>query len=206
MPRRREPDCPRVVSRTAGAGRRLTKAGRGGLLALLVAAGDVWGCVLELNAWRRARQDRPVASYPELCRELAASGPGTFGELDSTGARSVLRRYADAWFAAAKRRRDGDGAARFPRRRRRMVPVRWYHGTFRLDGRMLQVPVARGCPPLRGRLDRGLPYPPGQARSVPLLFAGGRRWGGGWGGAWPTRRGRSGRSPCCSTGAGCGST
>ena len=176
MPRRREPDCPRVVYRTARAGLRLTKARRRRLLALLVAAGDVWACVLELNAWRRARQDRPLASYPELCRELAASGPGTFGELDSTGARSVLRRYADAWFAAAKRRRDGDGAARFPRRRRRMVPVRWYHGTFRLDGRMLQVPVARGCPPLRVRLDRGLPYPPGQVWSVTLLFDGGRLW------------------------------
>src|SRR5258708_5260531 len=57
-----------------------------------------------------------------------------------------------------------------------MVPVRWYHGTFRLDGRMLQVPVARGCPPLRVRLDRGLPYPPGQVRSVTLLFDGGRLW------------------------------
>src|SRR5260370_30683656 len=47
--------------------------------------------------------------------------------------RSVLRRYSDAWFAAARRRRDGDLTARFPRRRRRMVPLRWYHGTFRLD-------------------------------------------------------------------------
>src|SRR5260221_14833 len=173
MPRRREPDCPRVVYRTARAGLRLTKARRRRLLALLVAAGDVWACVLELTAGRRPGQDRPLACYPELCRELAASGPGTFGELDSTGARSVLRRYADAWFAAAKRRRDGDGAARFPRRRRRMVPVRWYHGTFRLDGRMLQVPVARGCPPLRVRLDRDLPYPAGQVRSVTLLFGAG---------------------------------
>jgi hypothetical protein len=38
-----------------------------------------------------------------------------------------------------------------------MVPVRWYHGTFRLDGRVLQIPVARGCPPLRVRLDRDVP-------------------------------------------------
>jgi putative transposase len=56
--------------------------------------------VLELNGWRRARQDRLLVSYQELCRELAASGPGCFGELDSHGARSVLRRYSDAWFAA----------------------------------------------------------------------------------------------------------
>jgi hypothetical protein len=85
--------------------------------------------VLEINAWRRSRQDRPLVSYQELCRELATSGPGTFGELDSTGARSVLRRYSDAWFAAAKRRRGGDGRARFPRRRRALMPLRcWCQG------------------------------------------------------------------------------
>src|SRR5690242_12358442 len=60
--------------------------------------GDVWACVLEINAWRRARQDRPLVSYQELCRELARAEPGTFGELDTVGARSVLRRYSDAWF------------------------------------------------------------------------------------------------------------
>ncbi|MCW3819460.1 hypothetical protein ONA91_33960 [Micromonospora sp. DR5-3] len=45
---------------------------------------------------------------------MADSGPGTFGELDSVGARSVLRRFSDAWFAAAKARKDGDSSARFP--------------------------------------------------------------------------------------------
>ena len=94
-----------MVHRTARAGLRVTRGQRRRLLGLLVSAGDVWACVLELNAWRRARQDRPLVSYQELCRELAASGPGCFGELDTTGARSVLRRYSDAWFAAAKRRR-----------------------------------------------------------------------------------------------------
>jgi hypothetical protein len=74
---------------------------------LLRAAGDGWCCVLELNQWRRRRQDVPLAGYQELGRELAAAGPGTFGELGSTGARSVLRRYSDAWFAAAGRRKDG---------------------------------------------------------------------------------------------------
>ena len=176
MPRRRNPQSPPVVYRTARAGLRLTRARRQRLIALLVAAGDLWACILELNAWRRRRQDPPLASYQELCRELAASGPGTFGELDSTGARSVLRRYSDAWFTAAKRRRDGDSRARYPRRRRRMVPVRWYHGTFTLDGRVLQIPVARGCPPLRVRLDRDLPYPAEQVRSITLLFDAGRLW------------------------------
>src|SRR5260370_9272063 len=158
MPRRHDPQSPPVVYRTARAGLRLTRARRRRLIALLVAAGALWACILELNTWRRRGQDRPLAGYPELCRELAASGPGTFGELDSTGARSVLRRYSDAWFAAAKRRRDGDPTARFPRRRRRMVPVRWYHVTFSLDGRVLQIPVSRGCPPLRLTLDPDLPF------------------------------------------------
>jgi len=85
----------------------------------------VWAAVLELNAWRRARQDRPLVSSQELCRKLARAGPGCFGELDSVGARSVLHRYSDAWFAAAKRRRDGDQRARFPRRRRALMPLRW---------------------------------------------------------------------------------
>jgi putative transposase len=77
-------------------GLRVTRAQRRRLVGLLVSAGDVWAAVLELNVWRRARQDRPLAGYPELCRELARAGPGTFGELDSVGARSVLRRYSDA--------------------------------------------------------------------------------------------------------------
>jgi len=132
--------------------------------------------VLELNAWRRARQDRPLVSYQELFRELACAGPGTFGELDSVGARSVLRRYSDAWFAAAKRRREGEGAARFPRRRRALMPLRWYHGTFTLEGRRLRIPVARGRPLLWVRLDRDLPYPPSQVRSVTLLYEAGRLW------------------------------
>jgi putative transposase len=132
--------------------------------------------VLELNAWRRARQDRPLVSYQELCRELAASGPGCFGELDSSGARSVLRRYSDAWFAAAKHCRGGDRRARFPRRRRALMPLRWSHGTFTLAGRMLRVPVARGRPALWVRLDRDLPYPPEQVRSVTLVYDAGRLW------------------------------
>jgi putative transposase len=164
------------VHRTARVGLRVTRAQRRRLVALLVSAGDVWACVLELNAWRRARQDRPLASYQALCRELAASGPGTFGELDSVGARSVLRRYSDAWFAAAKRRMEGDRTARFPRRRRALVPLRWYHGTFTLQGRRLRIPVTCGWPALWVRLDRNLPYPPEQVRSVTLLYDAGRLW------------------------------
>src|SRR6266487_1497514 len=146
------------------------------LLGLLVSAGDVWACVLEINVWRRARQDRPLVSYLALCRELACAGPGKFGELDTTGARSVLRRYSDAWFAAAQRRRGGDQRARFPRRRRALMPVRWYHDRFTLAGRRLRIPVAHGHPALWVRLDRHLPYPPEQVRSVTLLYDAGRLW------------------------------
>jgi putative transposase len=165
-----------VVHRTARAGLRLTRGQRRRLVGLLVSAGDVWACVLELNTWRRARQGAPLVSYQELCRELAMAGPGCFGELDSAGARSVLRRYSDAWFATAARRKAGDASARFPRRRRKMMPVRWYHGTFVLEGRRLRIPVARGCPPLRVRLDRDLPYPAAQVRSVTVLYDAGRLW------------------------------
>jgi putative transposase len=164
------------VHRTARAGLRVTRGQRRRLLGLLVSAGDVWACVLEINAWRRARQDRPLASYQELCRELACAGPGTFGELDTEGARSVLRRYSDAWFAAAQRRKEGDQRARFPRRRRALMPLRWRHGTFTLTGGRLRIPAARGRPPLWVRLDRDLPYPPEQVRSVTLLYEAGRLW------------------------------
>src|SRR6476646_3051666 len=80
MPRRRSPRSPRVVHRTARVGLRVTRGQRRRLVGLLVSAGDVWACVLELNSWRLARQDRPLASYQALCQELATSGPGTFGE------------------------------------------------------------------------------------------------------------------------------
>jgi hypothetical protein len=176
MPRHRNPNAARVVHRTARAGLRPTHGQWRRLLGLLASAGDVWCCMLEVNAWRQGRGDRPLASYQELCQELAASGPGTFGELDTAGARSVLRRYSDAWLATAKRRRQGDETARFPRRRRSMVPVRWYCGRFTVDGRRLRVPVAKGCPPLQVRLDRDVPYPPGQVRSVTLVYETGRLW------------------------------
>jgi IS605 OrfB family transposase len=176
MPRHRDPYSSAVVYRTARAGLQLTRGQRRRLAGLLVSAGDVWACVLEVNAWRRSRQDAPLVSYQELYRELAVSGPGCFGELDAAGARSVLRRYSDAWFAAAARRKKGDISARFPRRRRNMLPVRWYHGRFELAGRRLRIPVARGCPPLWVRLDRDLPYSAAQVRSVTLLYEAGRIW------------------------------
>lgn len=175
VPRRRDP-AVRVVHRTARVGLRVTVGQRKRCFGLLRSAGDVWACVLEINAWRLRRGDAPVAGYQQWCRLLADSGPGTFGELDAVGARSVLRRYSDAWFSAAARRKAGALEVRFPRRRRALMPVRWYHGTFSIDGRCLRLPVARGCPPLTVRLDRAVPYPAETLRSITLVFDAGRLW------------------------------
>ena len=53
MPRCRDAGSPEVVYRTARAGLRVTR-GQRRLTGLLVSAGDLWCCVLELNAWRPA--------------------------------------------------------------------------------------------------------------------------------------------------------
>jgi transposase len=58
MPRHRSPQSPKVVYRTARAGLRVTRGQRRRLLRLLVSAGDVWSCVLELNAWRHNQRTR----------------------------------------------------------------------------------------------------------------------------------------------------
>ncbi|GIJ56526.1 RNA-guided endonuclease InsQ/TnpB family protein [Virgisporangium aurantiacum] len=170
-----------MVHRTARIGLRLTRSQRQRCFGLLRSAGDVWACAIEINAWRRRHNAAPVVSYQELCRELAAAGPGTFAELDTTGARSVLRRYSDAWFSTVKRRRDGHAEVRYPRRRRSLLPVRYYHGTFALtppapEGGCWRVrlPVARGCAPLWLRLDRPVPFPASQVRSVTLAYVDGR--------------------------------
>lgn len=165
-----------MVYRTARVAVRCSPGQARRLWGLLRSAGDVWACVLELNRLRRQRGDRPVVGYQALCRVLSASGPGTFGELDSVGARSVLRRFSDAWFAAAKARKAGDGGARFPRRKRAVMPVRYYAGTFTLEGTRLRLPTTAAAPPLWVRLSRAAPYPAETIRSVTLVADGGRLW------------------------------
>jgi transposase len=110
-----------------------------------------------------------VANYQALCRELAARG--RFGELSATGARSVLQRYATAWFQAAARRQRGERAS-FPRRKRGLIPVRFYNGPFGFEGDRVRLPVGRGALPLWVRLARELPYPVEAVRSVTLLSEG----------------------------------
>ena len=95
-----------------------------------------------MNRERLRREAAPIASYTALCRELAGAD---LGELDTTGARSVARRYSAGWFESNRRKRRGEKAC-YPRRKRRLFPVRWYHGTFRIEGRRVRIPTARGSP------------------------------------------------------------
>jgi IS605 OrfB family transposase len=165
--------APCLVHRTATVRLRSTRRQTYRCYGLLRSAGDVWAWLLDTNRQRRQRGERPVTGYQALCRELTRAR--SFGELSMVGARSVLRRYADAWFQAAKRRKRGE-PAKFPRRKRALVPVRFYHGTFLLDGNRVRLPVARGQPELWVRLARPIPYPPEQVRAVTLLHDAGGLW------------------------------
>jgi IS605 OrfB family transposase len=165
---------PRQVHRTAHLRLRLTRRQARRCYGLLRSAGDAWAWLLDTKRQRHQQGELTISNYQALCRQLTGEGP--FGELSMTGARSVLKRYSDAWFQAAKRRKAGQQDAGFPRRKRALVPVRCYHGTFLLDGNRVRLPVARGRPELWVRLARPLPYPPEQVRAVTLLADGGRLW------------------------------
>jgi hypothetical protein len=137
---------PQVVHRTARICLRTTRAQANRCYRLLRAAGDVWAWLLDSNRDRRQQGDLAVVGYQALCRQLTSRGG--FGELSVVGARSVLQRYADAWFEAARRHNHGERAG-FPRRKRLLVPIRFYNGTFLLDGdRRVRLPIATGHPEL----------------------------------------------------------
>ena len=104
---------------------------------------------------------------------LAVSGPGTFGELDTAGARSVLRRYSDGYMNAARARRKGD-AKSLPPPRRRFVPVRYYEGTFSMKGCRVASLCREDVPPILVRLRRDVPYRLEQVHSVTLVIGDGR--------------------------------
>jgi len=159
-----------TLHRSARIAIRATKPQRRRLYGLLRSAGDVRALVLDCNRQLREWKLPPVVSYQGLCREIAGM---RFGELDTVGARSVLRHYSAEWFEAAKRKKAGMVAG-FPRRKRALLAVRWYNGTFRIDGDRLQIPVRRGAPPLVVRLAREVPYPPESIRSLTLLSEAGR--------------------------------
>jgi hypothetical protein len=165
---------PRTVHRTACIRLRLTRHQADRCYALLHAAGDLWAWLIDCNRQRRQQNTAPVVGYQALCREL--TGMSGLGELSVAGARSVLQRYSVAWFEAERRRRAGT-AGGFPRRKRALMPIRFYNGRFKLDGqRRVRLPVAAGCPALWVRLARPLPYPAEQIRAVTLFAEGGQLW------------------------------
>ena len=73
----------------------------------------------------------------------------------------------------ARRKRRGE-VARYPRRKRALTPLRWYAGTFVLEGGRCRLSAARGTPELWVRLSRPVPYPVAVVRSVTLVAEGGR--------------------------------
>jgi IS605 OrfB family transposase len=164
----------RLVHRTAKVRLRVTRRQATRCFGLLRSAGDVWAWLLDINRQRRCEGIPEIINYQALCRELTQKE--TFGELSKVGARSVLRRYADAWFQAAMRRKAGQQDAGFPRRKRSLLPVRFYHGTFTIQGQRVRLPVARGQPELWVRLANPPPYPDADVRAVTLLVEGGRLW------------------------------
>ena len=99
---------PQVVHRTARICLRTTPAQANRCYQLLRAAGDVWAWLLDSNRDRRQQGDPAVVGYQALCRQLTHRGG--FGELSVVGARSVLQRYSDAWFEAARRHNRGERA------------------------------------------------------------------------------------------------
>jgi IS605 OrfB family transposase len=164
----------RLVHRTANIRLRLTRRQARRCYGLLRSAGDVWAWVLDSNQQRHQQGEPAISNYQALCRELTRTGP--FGELSVAAARSVLRRYSDAWFQAANRHKAGQRDAGFPRRKHALISVRFYHGTFLIQGRRVRLPVAKGQPELWVRLARPLPYPDAAVRSVTLLADGRRLW------------------------------
>lgn len=166
-------DDRRFVHRTARIRLRVTRSQADRCYGLMRSAGDVWAWLLDRNRQRLNHQGPLVVTYTGLCRELTRMGG--FGELSVVGMRSVVHRYSDAWFEAAKRRRNGQHAG-FPRRKRALVPVRFYNGTFLLRGQRVRLPVAKGHPELWVRLTRPIPFPVEAVRAIMLLHDAGRLW------------------------------
>jgi IS605 OrfB family transposase len=160
------------LHRTARIRLRVTRRQADRCYGLLRSAGDVWAWVLNSNRECHQQGHPPVTNYQALCRELTSTG--TFGELSINGARSVLRRYADAWFEAAKRRSNSQHAG-FPRRKRALLPVRFYHGTFLIEGQRVRLQVAKDSPELWVRLACPIPYAIETVRAVTLHDTG-RLW------------------------------
>jgi len=126
--------------------------------------------LIEVNQARFRRHAKPIFGYQEWCREIAGVA---VGELSVAAMRSVVRRYSDACFVTAARQRAGE-RARYPRRKRGLVPLRWSSGTFRVEPNRVRLSVAQGARECWVRLARPIPYPIESLRSVTLLIDAGR--------------------------------
>ena len=106
----------RLVYRTAHVRLRATRHQTDRCYRLLRSAGDLWAWLLDDNRTHRQHGQPPIANYQALCRQLTSHS--SFGELSIVGARSVLRRYADACTrppnAAVRASRPGSRAASTP--------------------------------------------------------------------------------------------
>ncbi len=148
----------------------MTSGQRRRLVGLLRSGGDVWAALIEVNQARFRGHAKPIFGYQAWCREIAGV---QVGELSVAAMRSVVRRYSSACFEVAKRKRAGE-RARYPRRKRALMALRWHTGTFSVEGRRVRVSMAAGAAPCWLRLCRPVPYPPGSLRSVTLVLDAGR--------------------------------
>jgi transposase len=160
----------RLVVRTARVAVRATAAQRRRCFGLLFAAGDVWAGLIELNRARFVRGGPPVFGFAALCRELTGADVGPLARIC---AEDVAKRYSSACFETARRKKAG-GRARYPRRKRAVVPVRFRFSAFTLDGRRLRLATAKGELELWVRLARDVPYDPAAVRAVTLIVDAGR--------------------------------
>lgn len=159
-----------VVVRTARVELRVTAAQGARCFGLLRAAGDVWAGLIDFNQARFARGGPPLFGFARLCRELTGAD---LGPLARICAEDIAKRYSAACFETARRKRSG-ARARYPRRKRALVPTRFRWGAFTLEGRRLRLAVAKGQSELWVRLTRDLPYAPAAVRAVTLLADAGR--------------------------------
>jgi IS605 OrfB family transposase len=149
-----------------------TKAKQRQAFGLLEAGGDVraW-CIDRFHA--RIRAGLPNAnSVTQMWPDQKEHGP--FGQLTAHCAQDITRGWSDSFFEVMRRRAAGDKAS-LPLKKRRLVPVTWRKGEFRLTaatptGRArVELSLRRGCDNLVLSLSHDHPYDPNLVRAVRLI-------------------------------------
>jgi transposase len=149
-----------------------TKAKRRRVFGLLIAGGDAWAwCIDRFHARIRAGLAN-ANSLTQLWPDQKVHGP--FGELTAHCAQDVTKAWSHAFFEVMRERKAGEKAS-LPLKKRRLVPVSWRRGEFRLaqptaTGRArVELSLKKGCPNLVLSLSHDHPYDPKLVRSVRLL-------------------------------------